>query len=82
VDGTAITIIILAIAGVVTVLIYVLKGVLDQLPDLFESARRAREAWEQLTKKNDQVPQPDETEEQPPPVTVPPADDQEPPAAA
>ncbi|MER6536537.1 hypothetical protein ABT215_22560 [Streptomyces sp900105755] len=44
-DGTAITIIILAIAGVVTLLIFVLKGVLDQLPDLFESAREAREAW-------------------------------------
>ncbi|MEU2616610.1 hypothetical protein ABZ642_00370 [Streptomyces sp. NPDC007157] len=75
-DGTAITIIILAIAGVVTLAIYVLKGVLDQLPDLFESARRAREAWEQLTKKKD------ETEGQPPPVTVPTADNEEPPAAA
>ncbi|MGW1622302.1 hypothetical protein [Streptomyces sp. NPDC002172] len=81
-DGTAITIIILAIAGVVTLLIFVLKGVLDQLPDLFESARKAREAWEKLTSKNDETPQPDETEEQPPPVVVPSADDQEPPAAA
>ncbi|MER6329263.1 hypothetical protein ABT298_07975 [Streptomyces sp. NPDC001034] len=80
-DGTAI-IIILAIAGVVTVTIYVLKGVLDQLPDLFESARKAREAWEQLTKKNDEAPQPDETEEQPPPAVVASADDEEPPAAA
>lgn len=79
-DGTAI-IIILAIAGVVTLAIYVLKGVLDQLPDLFESARRAREAWEQLTKKNDEAPQPDETEGQPPQV-LPAADDEEPPAAA
>ena len=81
-DGTAITIIILAAAGVVTLTIYVLKGVLDQLPDLFESARRAREAWEQLTKKADEAPQPDEAEEQSPPA-VPPADDtEEPPAAA
>ncbi|WP_217555136.1 hypothetical protein [Streptomyces sp. GbtcB6] len=79
-DGTAITIIILAIAGVVTLLIFVLKGVLDQLPDLFESARKAREAWEQLTKKNDEAPRPDETEEQPPPVI--PSADEEPPAAA
>ncbi|MET7477624.1 hypothetical protein ABZT17_25100 [Streptomyces sp. NPDC005648] len=80
-DGTAIAIIILAIAGVVTLLIYVLKGVLDQLPDLFESARRAREAWERLTKKNDETPQPDETEEQPPPTAAT-GDDEEPPAAA
>ncbi|MFJ9538777.1 hypothetical protein ACIRPX_16100 [Streptomyces sp. NPDC101225] len=79
-DGTAI-IIILAVAGVVTFLLYVIKGVLDQLPDLFESARKALEAWERLTKKNDEAPQPDETEERPPPV-VPPADDEEPPAAA
>ncbi|MGY5119572.1 hypothetical protein ACWC2H_27570 [Streptomyces sp. 900105755] len=81
-DGTAITIIILAIAGVVTVTIYVLKGVLDQLPDLFESARRAREAWKRLTAKDDDAPKRDETEEQPPPAVVPSADNEEPPAAA
>ena len=80
-DGTAITIIILAIAGVVTITLYVLKGVLEQLPDVFDSAGRARDAWDRLTKKNDQTPQLDETEEQPPPA-VPPATGEEPPAAA
>ncbi|MFE9454392.1 hypothetical protein [Streptomyces sp. NPDC006739] len=81
-DDTAITITILAIAGVVALTIYALKSVLDQLPDLFESARRAREAWERLTKKNDRAPQPDENEEQPHPAVDPSADDEGPPAAA
>ncbi|WP_089107434.1 hypothetical protein [Streptomyces hyaluromycini] len=95
-DGTAIIVIILAIAGVVTLAIYVLKGVLDQLPDLFESARKARDAWNELTTKEDETTQPDETEEQslpainppvddaeePPPVVVPSTDDEEPPTAA
>lgn len=80
-DGTAITITILAIAGVVTITLYVLRGVLDQLPDLFESARRAREAWQRLTTKKDEPPQPDELEEQPQPVAVPPANGEDPPTA-
>ncbi|MET9085332.1 hypothetical protein ABZX77_26195 [Streptomyces sp. NPDC004237] len=64
-DGTAI-IIILAVAGVVTFLIYAIKGVLDQLPDVIESAGKARDAWHRFKK----------------PELPPPADDQEPPAAA
>ena len=43
-DGTAI-IIILAIAGVASVLLFALKGLLDQVPDVIESAGRARDAW-------------------------------------
>ncbi|MEW2115124.1 hypothetical protein AB0945_08010 [Streptomyces sp. NPDC005474] len=82
-DGTTLTIIILAIAGVVTITLYVLKGVLDQLPDVFDSAGRARDAWDRLTKKNDETPPLDETEAQPPAPELPPrADDQEPPMAA
>ncbi|MEV5009158.1 hypothetical protein [Streptomyces sp. NPDC055692] len=93
-DGTAITIIILAIAGVVTVILYVLKGISDQLPDLFDSFRRARDAWKRLWEQPDEAAKPEDTEEQPdeaakpeetqeppPPVAVP-ADDEEPPAAA
>ncbi|MFG2358052.1 hypothetical protein [Streptomyces sp. NPDC048521] len=77
-DGTAI-IIILAIAGVASVLLFAIKGILDQLPDVFDSASRARDAWERFKKKHDEAAKPDDTEE--PPVTVP-ADDKEPPAAA
>ncbi|MGW4345584.1 hypothetical protein ACWEL8_10985 [Streptomyces sp. NPDC004690] len=80
-DGTAITIIILAIAGVVTVTLYVLKGISDQLPDLFESFRRTRDAWERLWEQPDEEAKPEDTEEPPPPVIAP-ADDEEPPAAA
>ncbi|MEV5438191.1 hypothetical protein AB0K80_19580 [Streptomyces sp. NPDC052682] len=79
-DGTAI-IIILAIAGVASVLLFAIKGILDQLPDVFESFRRARDAWKRLKEEPDEVAKPNDTEEPPPPVTVP-ADDDEPPAAA
>ncbi|MEU0246664.1 hypothetical protein ABZ192_20475 [Streptomyces sp. NPDC006235] len=78
-DGTAI-IIILAIAGVASVLLFAIKGILDQLPDVFESFRRARDAWKRLKEKQDEATKPDDTKEQHP-VTVP-ADDEEPPAAA
>lgn len=40
-DGTAI-IVILAIAGVASVLLFALKGLLDQLPDIIDSAGKAR----------------------------------------
>lgn len=66
-DGTAITIIILAITGVVSLLLFSLKGLLDQVPDVIESASKARDAWDSFKK----------------PRVVPPAQqDQEPPAAA
>ncbi|EFL35507.1 predicted protein [Streptomyces viridochromogenes DSM 40736] len=80
-DGTANNII-LAIAGVASVLLFAVKGFLDQLPDVFDSFRRAREAWQRLWGKQGEVATPDETEEPPPPVTVPADDQQEPPAAA
>lgn len=80
-DGTAITIIILAIAGVVTVTLYVLKGILDQLPEVFDSFRRARDAWKRLGEQQDEAPKRDNIEEPPPSVAVP-VDDEEPPAAA
>jgi len=79
VDGTAI-IIILAIAGVASVLLFAVKGILDQLPDVFESFRRARDAWKRLKEEQDKAAKPDDTEE-PSPLAVP-ADDQNPPAAA
>lgn len=72
-DGTAI-IVILAITGVASVLLFALKGLLDQLPDVLDSASRARDAWERF-KEQDEASQ---TEEQQPPQT----DDEEPPVAA
>lgn len=43
-DGTVI-IIVLAIAGVASVLLFAVKGLLDQIPDVIASAARARDAW-------------------------------------
>ncbi|MEU7189827.1 hypothetical protein, partial [Streptomyces sp. NPDC045369] len=43
-DGTVI-IIVLAIAGVASVLLFAVKGLLDQVPDVIVSAARARDAW-------------------------------------
>jgi hypothetical protein len=65
VDGTAI-IIILAIAGVASVLLFAVKGLLDQVPDVIESAGRARDSWHRFKR----------------PELPPPADDEQPPAAA
>ena len=75
-DGNAI-IIILAIAGVASVLLFAIKSILDQLPDVFESFRRARDAWKRLKEEQDEAAKRDNTEEPPP------ADDgEQPPAAA
>jgi Sec-independent protein translocase protein TatA len=81
VEGTAI-IIILAIAGVASALLFAIKGILDQLPDVFDSFRRARDAWKRLKEEQDEAAKPDDTEEPLPPVTVSADDEQEPPAAA
>jgi hypothetical protein len=81
VDGTAI-IIILAIAGVASVLLFAIKGILDQLPDVFDSFCRVRDAWKRLKEEQGEVAKPDDTEEPPPPVTVSADDDEQPPAAA
>ena len=54
-DGTAI-IIILAIAGVASVLLFALKGLLDQVPDVIESAGRARDAWKHFRRAEQRRP--------------------------
>ncbi|MEU5335600.1 hypothetical protein AB0G51_20030 [Streptomyces asoensis] len=64
-DGTAI-IIILAVAGVVSVLLFALKGLLDQVPDVIDSAGKARDAWHRFKK----------------PEVPPRTDDEDPPMAA
>ena len=42
------TLSILAIFGVRSILLYALKGFIDQLPEFFASIRRAWEAWQEL----------------------------------
>ncbi|MBL3665630.1 hypothetical protein JL475_06360 [Streptomyces sp. M2CJ-2] len=42
------TLAILAVFGVLSILLYALKGFIDQLPELFASIRRAWEAWQEL----------------------------------
>ena len=70
VDGAA-TLFILAIAGVVAIFISSLKGVLDQVRDVLDSAGRARDAWERFKGKGGS------------PRDLPPsADEEEPPGAA
>ncbi|MFE3862075.1 hypothetical protein ACFXPT_16780 [Streptomyces goshikiensis] len=60
-DGTAI-IIILAIAGVFSVLLFSVKGLLDQVPDVIDSAGRARDAWARFKKPHGVAPPPEEQE--------------------
>ncbi|WP_328691556.1 hypothetical protein OHA74_21690 [Streptomyces phaeochromogenes] len=64
-DGAAI-LFILAIAGVASICLFTMKGLLDQLPDVIDSAGKARAAWHRFKK----------------PEVPPQADDEEPPAAA
>ncbi|MGW5968936.1 hypothetical protein [Streptomyces sp. NPDC055186] len=42
------TLAILAVFGVLSILLYALKGFIDQLPEFFASVRRAWEAWQEL----------------------------------
>ncbi len=48
-DGTAI-IVILAVAGVASIFLFALKGLLDQIPDVLDSAGRARDSWQRFRK--------------------------------
>ncbi|GAA3528258.1 hypothetical protein [Streptomyces osmaniensis] len=61
-DGTAF-IVILAIAGVASVLLFALKGLLDQIPDVIDSAGRARDSWQRF--KEPELPSSAEDEESP-----------------
>ncbi|NSL84815.1 hypothetical protein HCU77_28435 [Streptomyces coelicolor] len=76
-DG-AMTLAILAVAGVVSIFLFALKGVLDQVPDVIDSASRARDAWQRFKRKANEPPSPTVLRELPPPAE----DEQEPPAAA
>ncbi|WP_326650482.1 hypothetical protein [Streptomyces sp. NBC_01750] len=62
-DGAAI-LFILAIAGVASICLFALKGLLDQLPDVIDSAGRARDAWQRF--KKPELPPPADGKEEPP----------------
>jgi len=64
VDGAAI-LLVLAITGVLSVLLFALKGLLDQVPDVIDSAGRARDAWRRFRGPEDPV----STGEEPPSVS-------------
>jgi hypothetical protein len=82
-DG-AITLAILAVAGVAAIFLFSVKGLLDQVPDVIDSASRARAAWQRFKCAGDET---SKVKEQPPSAQLaelppPPQQDQEPPAAA
>ncbi|BBJ40204.1 hypothetical protein SSPO_029220 [Streptomyces antimycoticus] len=70
-DGAVL--LVLAIAGVATIFLFSLRGLLDQVPDVIDSAGRARDAWRRFKK-----PESSQPDEQPPPAD----EEEQPPAAA
>ncbi|MEH0562620.1 hypothetical protein ACWCWD_17955 [Streptomyces sp. NPDC001493] len=56
---------ILAIFGVLSILLFAIRGFLDQLPDVFASARRARIAWRDLKQEQTEEEQPEGVHSQP-----------------
>ncbi|MFI5972189.1 hypothetical protein [Streptomyces sp. NPDC051452] len=74
------TLAILAVAGVASIFLFALKGILDQVPDVINSASRARAAWRRFKSSDDQEPSAPNQVTQ---LTARPADEEEqPPAAA
>ncbi|MEV5438190.1 hypothetical protein AB0K80_19575 [Streptomyces sp. NPDC052682] len=71
------TLAILAVAGVASIFLFALKGVLDQVPDVIDSASRARDAWHRFRRKVDEQPTTATVVEMPPR-----GDEKQPPAAA
>jgi len=70
-EGAAI-LFILAIAGVASMALSTMKKILNEVPDVLNSASQARDAWERFKQKHNEQP----------PVTVPEDDEEQPPAAA
>ncbi|MER5498453.1 MULTISPECIES: hypothetical protein [unclassified Streptomyces] len=80
-DATIIAV--LAVAGVLSIVLFSLKGLLDQIPDVLDAAGRTREAWLRLRRPEPPLRAGDE--EQPPGQQVQRGrrdQDQEPPVAA
>ncbi|MER7509990.1 hypothetical protein ABTX82_16820 [Streptomyces lavendulae] len=53
---------ILGIAGVIAILLFSVKGLLDQVPDVIDSAGRARDAWDRFKKPQNPAPPPQDRE--------------------
>ncbi|MEV5078671.1 hypothetical protein AB0K74_07540 [Streptomyces sp. NPDC056159] len=49
-----------------SIFLFALKGLLDQVPDVIDSAGRARDAWDRFKNKGDELPPPEDEDEQPP----------------
>ncbi|GAA3181052.1 hypothetical protein GCM10010451_32790 [Streptomyces virens] len=74
-DGTGITIEIVAVAGVASVLLMAVKSNIDLLCDVFVSIGRARKTWRDMWKADDEATEPEDEPEPP----TPPAGAEEPP---
>lgn len=72
------TLAILAFFGVLSIFLFALRGFLDQLPDVFASAGRARDAWRALKQARSEEAQREEPPALPPSVHR----EEQPPAAA
>ncbi|MFD8007437.1 hypothetical protein [Streptomyces mirabilis] len=72
------TLAILAFFGVLSILLFALRGFLDQLPDVFASAGRARDAWRALKQARSEEAQRETLQPAPPPARQ----NEQPPAAA
>lgn len=57
---------ILAIFGVLSILLFALRGFLDPLPDVFASAGRARDAWRDLKQARTEEAQREGSQSHPP----------------
>lgn len=64
-DGTTIVIISI-LAGAAPVVLFALKSLLDQLPEVIDATTRARRAWEKFVSGSEEEPEPDRRDEQPP----------------
>ncbi|MFD9978614.1 hypothetical protein ACFWZR_30730 [Streptomyces sp. NPDC059017] len=56
---------ILAIFGVLSILLFALRGFLDQLPDVLASARRVRDAWREFKQARSEEAQREGTQSHP-----------------
>ncbi|MET9847535.1 hypothetical protein [Streptomyces ossamyceticus] len=72
------TLAILAFFGVLSILLFAVRGFLDQLPDVFASAGRARDAWRALKQARGEEAQRVALQAVPPPARQ----DEDPPMAA
>jgi hypothetical protein len=64
----AVTLGILAFFGVLSILLFALRGFLDQLPDVFAAAGRARDAWHEFRRARQPEAEPEDGPQSRPPA--------------